>query len=71
MTETLMTIDDLLLANESSLEVSQYYLSQVTVEEDLYAYLRWLYDNGGVRHTPVFGIEEGRVPTQAVLRVHQ
>jgi CRISPR/Cas system-associated exonuclease Cas4 (RecB family) len=46
MTETLMTIDDLLLANESSLEVSQYYLSQVTVEEDLYAYLRWLYDNG-------------------------
>jgi hypothetical protein len=42
--ESIMTIPDLLWANEHNFEMAQHYLGQVTVLEDLALYLKYLHD---------------------------
>lgn len=45
MGDKILTIDDLNQAIETDFRRAGYYLSQVTVEEDLIIYLQWLHDN--------------------------
>jgi CRISPR/Cas system-associated exonuclease Cas4 (RecB family) len=46
MLDTVRTIDELQQALDSNFELVRHYLSQVTVEEDLCNYLKWLSDHG-------------------------
>lgn len=45
MLDTIRTISELQLAMEQNFSLVQHYQSQVTVEEDLSNYLKWLSDN--------------------------